>query len=84
MFESRPDNLIKRKKASSTVKAKKITKLQEQLKKLDRILHSKNPSVMLKDLEYNLPYNNTAYLDETIIHWLRGQPEMLEEILNSI
>jgi len=83
MFESRSDNLIKRKKASSTVKAKKITKLQEQLKKLDRILHSKNPSVMLKDLEYNLPYNNTAYLDETIIHWLRGQPEMLEEIVLS-
>lgn len=83
MFESRSDNSIKRKKASSTVKAKKVTKLQDQLKKLDRILYSKNPSVMLKDLEYNLPYNNTAYLDETIIHWLREQPEMLEEIVLS-
>lgn len=81
MFESRSDNSIKRKKASSTVNAKKVTKLQDKLKKLDRILHSKNPSVMLKDLEYNLPYNNTAYLDETIIHWLRGQPEILKEIL---
>lgn len=80
MSESRSDNSIKRKKASSAVKAKKVTKLLEELKKLDSILHSINPSVMLKKLEYNVPYNNTVYLDETIIHWLRGQPEILEEI----
>ncbi|ENV18193.1 MULTISPECIES: hypothetical protein [Acinetobacter] len=83
MFEPRSDNSIKRKKVSSVVKAKKVKKLQDELKKLDSILHSKNPSVMLKDQEYNVPYNNTAYLDETIIHWLRGQPEILEEIVLS-
>ncbi|ENV97508.1 hypothetical protein F938_01837 [Acinetobacter bereziniae LMG 1003 = CIP 70.12] len=84
MFESRSDNLIKRKKASSTVKAKKINKIQVEIKKLESILHSKNPSLKLKDSNYKMPYNNTAYLDETIIHWLRGQPEILKEILNSI
>ena len=81
--ESLSDNSIKRKKVSSAVKAKKIKKLQDELKKLDSILHSKHPSLKLKDLKYKMPYNNTAYLDETIIHWLRGQPEILEEILFS-
>ena len=76
------DHSIKRKKASSAVKAKKIKKLQDELKKLDSILHSKHPSLKLKDLNYKMPYNNTAYLDETIIHWLRGQPEILTEILD--
>lgn len=78
------ENAIKRKKASSAVKANKVKNLQDELKKLDSILHSKHPSSKLKDLKYNIPYNNTAYLDETIIHWLRGQPEILKEILNSI
>ena len=63
-------------------KIKKINKIQAEIKKLDSILHSKSPSVKLKDLNYNMPYNNTAYLDETIIHWLRGLPEILEEILD--
>jgi hypothetical protein len=82
MSEPRSDNSVKRKKVSSAVKAKKINKIQAEIKKLDSILHSKSPSVKLKDLNYNMPYNNTAYLDETIIHWLRGQPEILEEILD--
>ncbi|WP_151738804.1 hypothetical protein [Acinetobacter junii] len=76
------DNSVKRKKLSSAVKAKKINKIQAEIKKLDSILHSKSPSVKLKDLNYNMPYNNTAYLDETIINWLRGLPEILEEILD--
>ncbi|MFW2103620.1 hypothetical protein [Acinetobacter guillouiae] len=80
--ESFSESSIKRKKVSSAVKAKKITKLQAELKKLDSILHAKHPSLKLKDLKYKMPYNNTAYLDETIIHWLRGQPEILEEILD--
>lgn len=84
MSELLSDNSIKRKKVSSAVKAKKINKIQTEIKQLDSILHSKNPSVMLKDLDYKMPYNNTAYLDETIIHWLRGQSEILEEILDSI
>ncbi len=75
------DNSIKRKKGSSVVKAKKVKNLQDELKKLDSILHSKNPSLKLKDLEYKMPYNNTAYLDETIIHWLREQPEILKDIV---
>lgn len=74
------ENAIKRKKASSAVKANKVKNLQDELKKLDSILHSKHPSSKLKDLKYNIPYNNTAYLDETIIHWLRGQPEILNSI----
>ncbi|MFW1852818.1 hypothetical protein ACG9XR_19930 [Acinetobacter guillouiae] len=78
------DHSIKRKKASSAVKAKKVKNLQDELKKLDSILHSKHPSLKLKDSNYKMPYNNTAYLDETIIHWLRGQPEILKEIVNSI
>ena len=78
------ENAIKRKKASSAVKANKVKNLQDELKKLDSILHSKHPSLKLKDLKYKMPYNNTAYLDETIIHWLRGQPEILKEILNPI
>lgn len=82
MSEPRSDNSVKRKKVSSAVKAKKINKIQAEIKKLDSILHSKSPSVKLKDLNYNMPYNNTAYLDETIIHWLRVQPEILEEILD--
>ncbi|HFF2654500.1 TPA: hypothetical protein ACGCCX_002399 [Acinetobacter nosocomialis] len=82
MSEPRSDNSVKRKKVSSAVKAKKINKIQAEIKKLDSILHSKSPSVKLKDLNYNMPYNNTAYLDETIIHWLRGLPEILEEILD--
>lgn len=80
--ESFSESSIKRKKVSSAVKAKKITKLQAELKKLDSILHAKHPSLKLKDLKYKMPYNNTAYLDETIIHWLRGQPEISEEILD--
>ena len=75
------ENAIKRKKASSAVKANKVKNLQDELKKLDSILHSKHPSSKLKDLKYNIPYNNTAYLDETIIHWLREQPEILKEIV---
>ena len=84
MSEPRSDNSVKRKKVSSAVKAKKINKIQVEIKKLESILHSKNPSLKLKDLNYKMPYNNTAYLDETIIHWLRGQPEILKEIVNSI
>lgn len=78
------DNSIKRKKVTSAVRAKKIDKIQTEIKKLDSILHSKNPSFMLKHLNYKIPYNNTVYLDETIIHWLREQPEILKEILNPI
>ena len=62
-------------------KAKKINKIQDGLKELDSILHSKNPSAMLRELDYDMPYNNTDYLEETIIHELRTQPEILKEIL---
>lgn len=49
------ENAIKRKKASSAVKANKVKNLQDELKKLDSILHSKHPSSKLKDLKYNIP-----------------------------
>lgn len=72
---------IKRRRVSPASKAKKINKIQDELKELDSILHSKNPSVMLRELDYDMPYNNTDYLEETIIHELRTQPEILKEIL---
>lgn len=75
------DDGIKRKKLSLTSKAKKVKNLQDELKKLNTILKSKHPSVALRDLGYRMPYNNTDYMDETIIHELRNQPELLQEIL---
>lgn len=75
---------IRRKKVSPAVKAKKANKIQDELKKLNSILHSKKTSVMLKDLGYNMPYNNTDYMEETIINELRNQPEILKEILLNV
>lgn len=71
----------KRRKILSEKKAKQVKELREEIGNLRIILNSEQPSVMLKKFGYNMPYNNTDYMDETIIHELRKNHDLLQEIL---
>ncbi|ENV09152.1 hypothetical protein F4U02_16930 [Acinetobacter haemolyticus] len=73
----------KRRKILSEKKAKQVKELREEIENLRSILNSEQPSVMLKKFGYNMPYNNTDYMDETIIHELRKNHDLLQEILIS-
>ncbi|MFW2163005.1 hypothetical protein ACG93T_16790 [Acinetobacter beijerinckii] len=73
----------KRRKILSEKKAKQVKELREEIGNLRIILNSEQPSVMLKKFGYNMPYNNTDYMDETIIHELRKNHDLLQEILIS-
>ena len=68
---------VRRKPASIT---KKIEKLQMELKSINQILKSKYPSREMEKFGYIMPYSG-GYIAETIIHELRTQPEILQEIL---
>ena len=68
---------VRRKLASIT---KKIEKLQMELKSINQILKSKYPSREMEKFGYKMPYS-CGYIAETIIHELRTQPEILQEIL---
>lgn len=68
---------VRRKPASI---AKKIEKLQLELKSINQILKAKYPSKEMEKLGYKMPYSG-GYMAETIIHELRNQPEILREIL---
>ena len=68
---------VRRKPASIT---KKIEKLQMELKSINQILKSKYPSREMEKFGYKMPYSG-GYIAETIIHELRTQPEILQEIL---
>mgnify|MGYP002713523920 CR=1 FL=1 len=68
---------VRRKPASI---AKKIEKLQLELKSINQILKANYPSKEMEKSEYKMPYSG-AYIAETIIHELRTQPEILREIL---
>ena len=71
----------KRRKVLSDKKARQVKELQEEIKNLTSILNSEKPSVALKSFGYNMPYNNTDYMEETIIHELRKNHDLLKEIL---
>lgn len=71
----------KHRKVLSDKKARQVKELQEEIENLTSILNSKNPSVALKCFGYNMPYNNTDYMEETIIHELRKNHDLLKEIL---
>lgn len=71
----------KRRKVLSDKKARQVKKLQEEIENLTSILNSEKPSVALKGFGYNMPYNNTDYMEETIIHELRKNHDLLKEIL---
>lgn len=71
----------KRRKVLSDKKARQVKKLQEEIENLTSILNSEKPSVALKSFGYNMPYNNTDYMEETIIHELRKNHDLLKEIL---
>lgn len=73
----------KRRKILSEKKTKQVKELREEIGNLRCILNSEQPSVMLKKFGYNMPYNNTDYMDETIIHELRKNHVLLQEILIS-
>jgi hypothetical protein len=68
---------VRRKPASI---AKKIEKLQLELKSINQILKAKDPSKEMEKSKYRMPYSG-VYIAETIIHELRTQPEILREIL---
>lgn len=70
---------VRRKSASI---AKKIEKLQLELKSINQILKAKYPSKEMEKSEYRMPYSG-VYIAETIIHELRTQPEILREILHN-
>ena len=70
---------VRRKSASI---AKKIEKLQIELKSINQILKAKYPSKEMEKSEYKMPYSG-VYIAETIIHELRTQPEILREILHN-
>ena len=72
-----------RRKTTTVSTAKKIVKLQKELKNLNQILKSKYPSKEMEKFGYKMPYSG-GYIAETIIHELRSQPEILKEILMSI
>jgi hypothetical protein len=71
----------KRRKVLSDKKARQVKELQEEIENLTSILNSEKPSVALKSFGYNMPYNNTDYMEETIIHELRKNHDLLKEIL---
>ncbi|WP_032862376.1 hypothetical protein [Acinetobacter colistiniresistens] len=70
-------------KITTASAAKKIEKLQMELKNLNQVLKAKYPSKEMEKFGYKMPYSG-GYIAETIIHELRNQPEILKEILNSI
>nr|WP_314523356.1 hypothetical protein [uncultured Acinetobacter sp.] len=67
-------------KITTASAAKKIEKLQMELKKLNQVLKAKYPSKEMEKFGYKMPYSG-GYIAETIIHELRNQPEILKEIL---
>ena len=69
---------VRRKSASI---AKKIEKLQIELKSINQILKAKYPSKEMEKFGYKMPYSG-GYIAETIIHELRTRPEILREILH--
>ena len=71
----------KHRKVLSDKKVKQVKELQEEIKNLTSILNSEKPSAALKNFGYNMPYNNTDYMEETIIHELRKNHDLLKEIL---
>lgn len=71
----------KRRKVLSDKKARQVKELQEEIENLTSILNSEKPSVALKHFGYNMPYNNTDYMEETIIHELRKNHDLLKEII---
>lgn len=60
--------------------AKKIKAIKKEHSQLEQILKSKYPSIEMEKLGYKMPYRG-EYIAETIIHELRTQPEILQEIL---
>jgi len=70
-------NSMRRKPASI---AKKIEKLQLELKNLNQILKAEYPSKEMEKFGYKMPYSG-GYVAETIIHELRTQPMILSEII---
>ncbi|WP_180042796.1 MULTISPECIES: hypothetical protein [unclassified Acinetobacter] len=70
-------NSVRRKPASI---AKKIEKLQLELKNLNQILKAEYPSKEMEKFGYKMPYSG-GYIAETIIHELRTQPTILSEII---
>lgn len=67
-------------KITTASAAKKIEKLQMELKNLNQVLKAKYPSKEMEKFGYKMPYSG-GYIAETIIHELRNQPEILKEIL---
>jgi molecular chaperone GrpE (heat shock protein) len=72
------DSRSVRRKPASIIK--KIEKLKLELKSINQILKSKYPSREMEKFGYKMPYSD-GYIAETIIHELRIQPEILQEIL---
>ena len=72
------DSSSVRRKPASIIK--KIEKLKLELKSINQILKSKYPSREMEKFGYKMPYSD-GYIAETIIHELRIQPEILQEIL---
>ena len=70
-----------RREVLSDKKASQVKELQEEIENLTSVLNSQQPSVALKSFGYNMPYNNTDYIEETIIHELRKNHDLLVEIL---
>ena len=70
-------NSMRRKPASI---AKKIEKLQLELKNLNQILKAEYPSKEMEKFGYKMPYSG-GYIAETIIHELRTQPAIRSEII---
>ena len=69
-----------RRKPRTTFTSKEIEELKEELNSLKQILKSKYPSKEMEKSKYKMPYSG-GYIAETIIHELRNQPEILQEIL---
>ena len=69
-----------RRKTTTASMAKKIEKIQLELKNLNQILKAKDLSKEMEKFGYKMPYSG-GYIAETIIHELRNQPEFLQEIL---
>ena len=69
-----------RRKTTTASMAKKIEKIQLELKNLNQILKAKDLSEEMEKFGYKMPYSG-GYIAETIIHELRNQPEFLQEIL---
>lgn len=67
-------------KITTASAAKKIEKLQMELKNLNQVLKAKYPSKEMEKFGYKMPYSG-GYIAETIIHELRNQPEFLLEIV---